>query len=101
MVTVAETRARLRALMPAAERFAYFDHAAMSPLPRPTAVAFEEWLKEAVEIGGPAWGDWGKGVEPMGATAARMIGAHSDEIALVENTTAGISLVAEGFDWQP
>ena len=30
-----------------------------------------------------------------------MIGAHSDEIALVENTTAGISLVAEGFDWKP
>ncbi len=30
-----------------------------------------------------------------------MIGAHSDEIALVGNTTAGISLVAEGFDWKP
>jgi selenocysteine lyase/cysteine desulfurase len=37
----------------------------------------------------------------MRATAARMIGAHPDEIALVGNTTAGISLVAEGFDWQP
>jgi len=30
-----------------------------------------------------------------------MIGAQSDEIALVGNTTAGISLVAEGFNWQP
>jgi selenocysteine lyase/cysteine desulfurase len=101
MSTVNETRERLRAVMPAAERLAYFDHAAMSPLPRPTADAFEKWLKEAVEIGGPVWGGWVKGVERMRATAARMIGAHSDEIALVENTTAGISLVAEGLDWQP
>jgi cysteine desulfurase/selenocysteine lyase len=98
---IQETRERLRALMPAAGRLAYFDHAAMSPLPRPTAEAVEKWLKEAVEIGGPVWGEWVRGVERMRATAARMIGAHSDEIALIENTTAGISLVAEGLDWKP
>jgi selenocysteine lyase/cysteine desulfurase len=86
--------------MPAAARCAYFDHAAMSPLPRPTAEAFEKWLKEAVEIGGPVWGQWVRGVERMRAAAARMIGADADEIALVENTTAGISLVAEGLDWK-
>jgi cysteine desulfurase/selenocysteine lyase len=101
MPTVNETREWLRAVMPAAERFAYFDHAAMAPLPRPTADAFEKWLKEAVEIGAPVWGDWVKAVERMRATAARMIGADSDEIALVGNTTAGISLIAEGLDWKP
>jgi cysteine desulfurase/selenocysteine lyase len=101
MPTVNETREQLRAVMPAAERFAYLDHAAMSPLPRPTAEAFEKWLKEAVEIGGPVWGSWVKGVERTRATAARMIGADSDEIALVGNTTAGISLIAEGLDWKP
>jgi selenocysteine lyase/cysteine desulfurase len=30
-----------------------------------------------------------------------MIGASADEIALIGNTTAGISLVAEGLDWRP
>src|SRR2546423_2935547 len=100
MASVVETREQLRAAIPAAKRWAYLDHAAMSPLPRPTAEAFEKWLKEAVEIGGPVWGDWVKGVERMRASAARMIGAHSDEIALVGNTTAGISLVAEGLDWK-
>jgi selenocysteine lyase/cysteine desulfurase len=87
--------------MPAAERWAYFDHAAMSPLPRPTAEAMEAWLKEAVEIGNPVWPDWVKRVEVMRGVAARLIGAHPDEIALVGNTTAGISLVAEGIDWRP
>lgn len=101
MSTAEQVRSRLRSQMPAAQRWAYFDHAAMSPLPRPTAEAFQKWLAEAVEIGNPVWPDWVKGVEEMRVTAARMIGADPDEIALVGNTTAGISLVAEGFDWRP
>jgi selenocysteine lyase/cysteine desulfurase len=42
-----------------------------------------------------------KDVEAMRRAAAEMIGAHPDEIALVGNTTAGISLVAEGIEWRP
>ena len=63
MGTANETRERLRAQMPAAQRWAYFDHAAMSPLPRPTAEAFQKWLTEAVETGNPKWAEWVKGVE--------------------------------------
>jgi selenocysteine lyase/cysteine desulfurase len=86
--------------MPAVARWAYFDHAAMSPLPQPTADAFRKWLDEAVEVGNPAWPDWMKGLEEVRRTAAGMIGAHADEVAFVGNTTQGISLVAEGIDWQ-
>ncbi|MEX2308693.1 MAG: aminotransferase class V-fold PLP-dependent enzyme [Pirellulales bacterium] len=96
-----QVREQLRAQMPAAQRWAYFDHAAMSPLPQAAADAFQKWLTEAVEIGNPVWPDWVKGVEEMRRTAAEMIGAHPDEIALVGNTTAGISLVAEAIDWRP
>ena len=43
-------------------------------------------------------------MEPPGGRsarlAARLIAADADEIALVRNTTEGISLVAEGFPWQ-
>lgn len=101
MSTVDQVRSRLRAEMPAVQKWAYFDHAAMSPLPRPTADAFQKWLTEAVETGNPLWPDWVKGVEAMRANAAEMIGADPDEIALIGNTTAGISLVAEGIDWRP
>jgi cysteine desulfurase / selenocysteine lyase len=100
MSSIDETRARLRAQMPATKRWAYLDHAAMSPLPQPTADAFKKWLTEAVETGNPVWLDWVKGVEAMRAAAAKLIGAQSEEIALVGNTTAGISLIAEGFKWQ-
>jgi selenocysteine lyase/cysteine desulfurase len=101
MPSIVETRERLRAAMPAARKWAYLDHAAMSPLPQPTAEVLQKWLVEAVETGNPVWPDWVKGVERMRAAAARMIGAHSDEIALIGNTTAGISLVAEGLEWRP
>jgi selenocysteine lyase/cysteine desulfurase len=87
--------------MPVARRFAYLDHASVSPLPQPTVDAIQRWATEAAEIGNPAWGDWVKGVEQMRAAAARIIGAHSDQIALVTNTTAGISLIAEGLEWKP
>jgi selenocysteine lyase/cysteine desulfurase len=101
MLSIRETREQLRAAMPVAQKWAYLDHAAMSPMPQPTADAFQKWLAEAVETGNPVWPQWVKDVEAMRTTAARMIGAHPEEIALIGNTTAGISLVAEGLDWKP
>ena len=78
---VNETRQRLREAMPAAQRWAYFDHAAMSPLPRPTADALQNWLAEAVNVGNPVWLEWVKGVESMRSDAARMIGARAEDAA--------------------
>jgi cysteine desulfurase / selenocysteine lyase len=100
MTSIDETRSKLRALMPAAKQYAYLDHAAMSSLPQPAVDAFQKWLKEAAEVGNPVWGQWVKGIESTRATAAQMIGAHAEEIALVSNTTSGISLIAEGLDWR-
>src|SRR5262245_58164404 len=100
MTSIDDTRRDLRAKMPAAKKYAYFDHAAMSPPPQPTADEFQRWLKEAVEIGNPVWGSWVKGIEATRASAARMIGAQPDEVTLVSNTTSGIGLVAEGLDWR-
>lgn len=87
--------------MPIAEKWAYFDHAAMCALPRPTADAFQSWLTEAVEVGNPVWPEWVKQIEEMRRASAQLIGSKPEEIALVSNTTVGIGLVAEGIDWRP
>jgi selenocysteine lyase/cysteine desulfurase len=100
-IQVSDTRRRLRSAMPVAEKWAYFDHAAVAPLPRSTADAIQRWLGEATETGNPSWPDWVRGVERLRAIAANTIGADPDEIALIPNTTAGISLVAEGINWRP
>jgi cysteine desulfurase/selenocysteine lyase len=91
---------RFRAAMPIAQRVAYFDHAAVAPLPAPTRKAIHDWLAQATEEGDVVWGQWARRLEEVRQTAARLVGARPGEVALVPNTTTGISLVAEGFPWQ-
>ncbi len=87
--------------MPAAAEWAYFDHAAVAPIPQRTADAMIRWANEAASHGGAVWLKW-KGVrESLRSQSARLVGAETDEIALVRSTTEGINLVAEGFPWQP
>ncbi len=90
-----------RRQMPIAEKWAYFDHAAVSPLPQPARHAIAAWAEEATCEGDTVWPQWSQRVEDLRQLAARMIGADSAEIALVRSTSHGISLVAEGFPWQP
>jgi cysteine desulfurase/selenocysteine lyase len=89
-----------RRQMPVAEKWAYFDHAAVAPLPGPTRRALADWAGEATENGDVGWTAWSRQVEALRELSAEMIGAQPGEIALVRNTTEGINLVAEGFPWQ-
>lgn len=93
-------RKRLRAEMPVAAKWAYFDHAAVAPIPVRAAAAVRKWCDETLCDGDTRWPEWSRQVEATRDAAARLIGAARDEIALVPNTTAGISLVAEGLDWR-
>jgi selenocysteine lyase/cysteine desulfurase len=86
--------------MPLCERFAYFDHAAVAPVPSAAAAAIARYAQESATEGDTAWPRWAERVEEVRAAAARLINAHVDEIALVPNTTAGINFVAEGFPWR-
>lgn len=90
-----------RTEMPIARRWAYFDHAAVSPLPVPTRDAVARWLEQATFDGDTAWPAWSAATERTRQSAAELVGAQTAEIALVPSTTYGISLVAEGFPWQP
>lgn len=87
--------------MPITHKWAYFDHAAVGPIPRPTAQVISDWCSQASEEGDTVWPEWNRGVNQTRKTAARLLNADPAEIALVPNTTAGISLVADGFPWSP
>ena len=100
-VTPAADWNAMRAQMPVAERWAYFDHAAVAPLSGPARDALVEWSHEAAREGDPIWRSWSGKVEQARTLAAHLVGAKTEEIALIRNTTEGISLVAEGFPWQP
>ena len=97
---IATVRRQLRAAMPVARKWAYFDHAAVAPIPTPAVEVLEKWLREVAEEGDTVGGNWARQLAGTRAAAAELIGAAEVEIALVPNTTAGINLVAEGFPWQ-
>jgi selenocysteine lyase/cysteine desulfurase len=98
--SIEQTRERLRAAMPVARKWAYFDHAAVAPLTQPATDALGKWLAQAGEEGDTVWLEWAAQLKQCRQTAAAMIGAGEGDIALVPNTTAGINFVAEGMDWR-
>jgi cysteine desulfurase / selenocysteine lyase len=86
--------------MPITKKWAYFDHAAVSPLPRKTQQSIENWLCQATDEGDAVWGEWSANSEQLRKAGARLLGAHRDEIAIVANTTIGINMVAQGLRWR-
>ena len=93
-------RGPLRKQMPITAQYAYFDHAAVAPLPQPTREAVLQWADQATHNGDTVWPQWAQAVERIRQETAALLGAQPEEIAFVANTTTGISLVAEGFPWE-
>ncbi len=92
-------RSSLRHEMLVAKRWAYFDHASVAPLSGPAHDAIQRWTGEATFNGDTNWLAWDRAVEATRQSAANLINASTDEVALVNSTTAGINLVANGLDW--
>ncbi|HVN04148.1 MAG TPA: aminotransferase class V-fold PLP-dependent enzyme [Bryobacteraceae bacterium] len=85
---------------PVRERLVYLNHAAVAPLCRPAAEAIQWLAADALEFGSLHYGQWLETYEGLRVAAARLIGAHRDEIALVKNTSEGISTIAMGIAWR-
>lgn len=92
--------ASLRAQMPVTGHWAYYDHAAVAPLPQPAAEAISSWAAAVAREGDVNWHIHNRAVAELRELSARLIGAETDEVAIVRNTTEGINFVAEGFPWK-
>ncbi len=90
-----------REQMPITRRWAYFDHAAVSPLPRGAAQAIRDFAQEASDESDTLWPKWAGEVEALRDEMAEFLNVGNDEIALIPNTSYGINLIAEGIRWQP
>ncbi len=77
----------------------YLAHAGVSPVPSVVTQAVHEVAVAAgldeQEVG------LGKLLQVTRACAAKLLGAEVSEVALIGPTTAGLSAVATGLDWQP
>ncbi len=92
--------ARRRALFPICRDQIFFGHAAVTALPGYVADAVCAYTRQSSEHH-QEFGDVLRDVKETRRTCAQFIGAHADEIALLGPTSLGLSLFANGLDWQP
>ena len=92
-------RASFRDLMPVSKRYAYFDHAAVGPIPSPAALAIQKWTDQSLFSGDVQWPEWSAAAGRLRVSATKLLGCQLSEIALIPNTTFGINMVAQGYRW--
>ena len=87
---------------PVTRECAYLNHAGSGPLPRRGVQRMQALADLVSRTGDRRWLERNTEMDRVRGLAARLLGArHAHEIAFVENTSAGLSLVAGGIDWKP
>ncbi|MGE5347030.1 MAG: aminotransferase class V-fold PLP-dependent enzyme [Acidithiobacillales bacterium] len=91
---------------PSRRRSIQFNHAAVCPLPHRAVEALAAYGRRLAERGALDGREGGAEADALRASAARLIGADESlggarSVSVVPNTTWGLGLVAEGFDFQP
>ncbi|MGZ8833346.1 MAG: aminotransferase class V-fold PLP-dependent enzyme [Thermoanaerobaculia bacterium] len=91
---------RVRELFPVTRNVVYMNHAAVGPLSVRAYEAMERHARDQRDFGALHWREWYHEYELLREAAGRLINAGPDEIAILKNTSEGLSFVAEGFRWQ-
>jgi cysteine desulfurase/selenocysteine lyase len=85
----------IRRDFPALKSHVYLNAAAGSPTPRPVREAVGAFYRELEDGGDARWDDWMSRRETVRDKVARLVGAGSDEIAFVANTSDGMNLIVD------
>ncbi len=84
---------------PIREHLIHLNHAGVAPLCRRAADAMRELTADVLEYGSWHYDRWLATYDALRTSTARLIGAQAEEIAIVKNTSEGISLFARGMRW--
>lgn len=79
----------------------FFNHAAISPLPRRACLAGDEIYAERWRRASKDYMRWMGLVDDARDRAAWLLGTEPERVAFTGNTSCGLSLVAAGLDWKP
>jgi len=89
----------IRDLFPVTKNLVYLNHAAVGPLSARACEAMERHARDQRDFGALHWRDWYAEHKALRASAARLLGAQPSEIAVIKNTSEGLSFVAQGLRW--
>jgi selenocysteine lyase/cysteine desulfurase len=93
-------KAQVRDLFPVTRNLVYLNHAAVGPLSTRAYEAMEKFARDQRDNGALHWRDWDAETDRLRAAAGRLIGAEPGEIAILKNTSEGLSFVAAGYRWK-
>jgi selenocysteine lyase/cysteine desulfurase len=91
---------RYRREFPIAEKYIYLDHAGVAPVSIRVMNAIDGFLGESAEGAAFHYPRWAQRVAGVRKLCAQLVNADADEIAFIKSTSNGLSLVAEGINWQ-
>jgi len=92
---------KLNSEFPLAEELIYLNHAGVSPWPIRTVEAVQGFANECMTQGGKGSAQWQQQEDHLREQLRDLLNASSvDDIALLKNTSEGISVVAYGLPWQ-
>lgn len=90
---------QIREKFPVVNNLIYFDHAAVAPIHIDSCNEIKEYLEYILQYGDKNYSIWHEKVETIRTGLAEFINASVEEIAFVNNTSHGISIVANGLNW--
>ncbi|MEK6742127.1 MAG: aminotransferase class V-fold PLP-dependent enzyme [Nitrospirota bacterium] len=91
---------RCRSEFPITKDHIYLDHAGVAPVSLRVTAAINTFLAESAEGAAFHYPRWAQRVVEVRRICAQLVNATVDEIAFIKSTSHGLSLVAEGMDWQ-
>ncbi|MDD3013721.1 MAG: aminotransferase class V-fold PLP-dependent enzyme [Candidatus Gastranaerophilales bacterium] len=89
----------IRQDFPVVKNLIYFDHAAVAPLHNQSKIILNEYLNYFLNFGIKDYSIWAEKIETIRSKFAEFIGADSCELAFIKNTSAGLSVLANGIKY--
>ena len=89
-----------RSLFPKLQVRAYLSHAAISPVSQPVSIAVERALADYASHGTGAFARYAKQRERLKGKLEHLIGVEAGSVALVPNTTSGVSDIALCYPYE-
>ncbi len=90
----------VRKNFPVTKNLIYLDNAAVAPVHNLTKKYMDEYMEHFLNFGLKDYAKWADFTEATREKLAQFINAKPNEIAFVKNTSAGLSIIANGIDFK-
>ena len=90
----------LKAEFPLHHDVLYLNHAAVAPWPRRTRDAVVAFANQNIRVGARDYPQWARVEQRLRDRLGALINVEPADVALLKNTSEGLSVIAQGLDWR-